>query len=65
MNAFILKRQKDVLVVGEGDEHEERKYSNGEINRELTLAAGDSASSPVRLHYRLADPERSAESPLA
>jgi integrase len=32
VNAFILKRQKDVMVVGET----ERKYSNGEINRELT-----------------------------
>jgi len=34
VNAFILKRQKDVMLVGEGDQ--ERKYSNGEINRELT-----------------------------
>jgi hypothetical protein len=33
VNAFILKRQKDVMVVGEGDEREERRYSNGEINR--------------------------------
>ena len=36
VNAFILKRQKDVMVVGELDERQERKYSNGEINRELT-----------------------------
>ena len=36
VNAFILKRQKDVMVVGEGDKREERRYSNGEINRELT-----------------------------
>jgi integrase len=36
VNAFILKRQKDVMVVGEDDEREERRYSNGEINRELT-----------------------------
>jgi integrase len=36
VNAFILKRQKDVMVLGEGDEREERRYSNGEINRELT-----------------------------
>ena len=36
VNAFILKRQKDVMVVGEGDERQERRYSNGEINRELT-----------------------------
>ena len=36
VNAFILKRQKDVMVVGEGDDRQERKYSNGEINRELT-----------------------------
>jgi integrase len=34
VNAFILKRQKDVMLVGEDDE--ERRYSNGEINRELT-----------------------------
>jgi hypothetical protein len=32
----MLKRQKDVMVVGEDDEREERRYSNGEINRELT-----------------------------
>jgi integrase len=36
VNAFILKRQKDVMVIGEDDERQERKYSNGEINRELT-----------------------------
>jgi integrase len=36
VNAFILKRQKDVMVVGEPDDRRERKYSNGEINRELT-----------------------------
>jgi integrase len=36
VNAFILKRQKGVMVVGEGEEREERRYSNGEINRELT-----------------------------
>src|SRR5688572_1475043 len=36
VNAFILKRQKDVMVVGEDNEREERRYSNGEINRELT-----------------------------
>jgi hypothetical protein len=29
-------RQKDVMIVGECDEGEERKYSNDEINRELT-----------------------------
>ena len=38
VNAFILKRQKDVMVVGEGDEREERRYSNGEINRESAVA---------------------------
>jgi hypothetical protein len=36
VNAFILKRQKDVMVVGGGDDRQERRYSNGEINRELT-----------------------------
>jgi hypothetical protein len=36
VNTFILKRQKDVMVVGDGDEGQERPYSNGEINRELT-----------------------------
>jgi hypothetical protein len=36
VNAFILKRRKDVMVVGEDDERQERKYSNGEMNRELT-----------------------------
>src|ERR671912_1482884 len=35
VNAFILKRQKDVMVVGKGDDSQERTYSNGEINREL------------------------------
>ena len=36
VNAFILKRQKDVMVVGDGEQRQERRYSNGEINRELT-----------------------------
>jgi integrase len=36
VNAFILKRQKDVMVVGEAGDRQERRYSNGEINRELT-----------------------------
>jgi hypothetical protein len=36
VNAFISKRQKDVMVVGEDDKREERRYSDGEINRELT-----------------------------
>ena len=36
INTFILKRQADVIVTGEGDERRERKVSNGEINRELT-----------------------------
>jgi hypothetical protein len=36
VNAFILKRQKDVMLIGDGDEREQRRYSNGEINRELT-----------------------------
>jgi hypothetical protein len=36
VNAFILKRQRDVMVVGADDQREERRYSNGEINRELT-----------------------------
>lgn len=36
MNAFILKRQKDVMVVGDDNTGEERRYSNGDINRELT-----------------------------
>jgi integrase len=36
INTFILKRQADVIVTGEGDERTERKVSNGEINRELT-----------------------------
>ena len=35
VNTFILKRQKDVMVVGDDDEREERKYSSAEINREL------------------------------
>src|SRR5918995_801884 len=34
--SFILKRQKDVMVVGEVNERQERRYSNGEIKRELT-----------------------------
>jgi integrase len=36
VNAFILKRQKDVMLIGDGDEREHRRYSTGEINRELT-----------------------------
>ena len=36
VNAFILKRQKDVMIVGDGDDRQQRRYSNGEINRELT-----------------------------
>ena len=36
INTFILKRQADVVVSGEEDEHKERRFSNGEINRELT-----------------------------
>ena len=36
VNAFILKRQNDVMVIGEAGDNQERKYSNGEINRELT-----------------------------
>jgi integrase len=36
VNAFILTRQKDVMVVGGDDERQERRYSNGEINGELT-----------------------------
>jgi hypothetical protein len=36
INTFILKRQDDVIVSGEGEERKERRFSNGEINRELT-----------------------------
>ena len=36
VSTFILKRQKDVMAVGENNQREERRYSNGEINRELT-----------------------------
>jgi hypothetical protein len=36
INRFILARQADVMVVGDGDERKERRFSNGEINRELT-----------------------------
>ena len=36
INMFILKRQADVIVSGEGDDRKERRFSNGEINRELT-----------------------------
>ena len=36
VNAFTLKRQREVMVVGDGDDRHERTYSNGEINRELT-----------------------------
>jgi hypothetical protein len=31
-----LKRQDDTIVTGDGDERKERRFSNGEINRELT-----------------------------
>jgi len=36
VNTFILKRQDDVIVTGEGDDRKERRYSNSEINREPT-----------------------------
>jgi integrase len=36
INTFILKRRADVIVLGEGEQRQERKVSNGEINRELT-----------------------------
>lgn len=36
VNTFILKRRADVMVFGEGERRQERKVSNGEINRELT-----------------------------
>jgi hypothetical protein len=36
VNAFILERQKAVMFVGDHDGRQERRYSNGEINRELT-----------------------------
>jgi integrase len=36
INTFMLKRQADVIVMGEGDQRKERNVSNGEINRELT-----------------------------
>ena len=36
MNTFILKRRADLIVFGEGEDRNERKLSNGEINGELT-----------------------------
>jgi len=36
MNKFILTRQADVMVSGDEDDRKERRFSNGEINRELT-----------------------------
>jgi integrase len=36
INTFILKRQADLIVMGEGDQRKERNVSNGEINGELT-----------------------------
>jgi hypothetical protein len=45
----FLKRQKDVMVVGGDAEREERRYSNGEINRELTTL-----SEPSTWHGRTA-----------
>jgi integrase len=36
INTFILMRQDDVIVSGEGEDRKERRFSNGEINRELT-----------------------------
>jgi integrase len=35
INTFILKRQADVIVSGEGDDRRERTFSNGEINQQL------------------------------
>ncbi len=31
VNAFILKRQKDVMIVGVGDDRQERRYSNARL----------------------------------
>lgn len=36
INTFVLKRRADVITFGEGEQRQERKVSNGEINRELT-----------------------------
>ncbi len=36
INTFVLKRRADVIAFGEGEQRQERKVSNGEINRELT-----------------------------
>jgi integrase len=36
INTFIVKRQADTIVTGDGDTRKERTVSNGEINRELT-----------------------------
>jgi integrase len=36
INKFILTRQAKVIVAGDGDDRKERRFSNGEINRELT-----------------------------
>jgi hypothetical protein len=36
INTFVPKRQDDVMVSGEGENRKERRFSNGEINRELT-----------------------------
>jgi hypothetical protein len=36
INKFILTRQADVMVAGDGNDRKERRFSNGEINRELT-----------------------------
>jgi len=30
------------MLIGDGDEREQRRYSNGEINRELTTRSGSS-----------------------
>lgn len=36
INRFILTRQADVMAASAGDDRKERRFSNGEINRELT-----------------------------
>jgi hypothetical protein len=66
MNASILKRQNDVMVVGAGDERQQRRFSNGEINRELTTLARQNGKLmhvphvPMRTAVRAGAPERVA-----
>ena len=59
INKFILTRQADVMVAGDGDDRKERRFSNGEINRELTTLKRifNPGAAKRQAHARAAHPD--------